>query len=84
MLDLGQQSGHPIECFFQEPLYTKFDKSYLESLGHSVVESPAASRLIDSSTLVFAIHLPTGEYLSCLAGTKPAMLIGTTFKKYEE
>lgn len=79
-----QHSSHPIECFFQEPLYTSSDRDYLRSIGHTVVETPAASRMITPMTMVFTIHLPTREYLGCLAGAVPAMLVGTTFDRYEE
>lgn len=82
-MHIGQQGGHAIECFFQEPLYTGSDKAFLQSLGHSVVETPVASQMITQTTMVFAIHLPTREYLDCLCGVVPAMLVGTSFDKYE-
>ncbi|OAA61905.1 hypothetical protein SPI_04764 [Niveomyces insectorum RCEF 264] len=80
---LRQHCNATIPCFFQEPLYTEADCLYLRSLGHSVIEAPAASHMITRSTLVFAIHLPTRGYLDCLARSPPAMLIGTSYGCYE-
>lgn len=78
----GRHSG-VIPCFFQEPLYGDADRKFLESLGHSVVETPAATAMITPDTLVFAIHLPTRAYLDCLAGDQPALLIGSGYSCYE-
>ncbi len=64
-------------------MYTAADKEYLHSLGHSVIDAPAAARMITPSTLVFGIHLPTQAYLDCLAGASPAMVVGTGYTSYE-
>ncbi|ERS95638.1 hypothetical protein HMPREF1624_08154 [Sporothrix schenckii ATCC 58251] len=77
-------TGHAIECFFQEPLYTSADKAYLIGLGHTVIETPAAYQMIGPTTMVFAIHLPTREYLGCLLDAVPVMLIGTGYETYED
>jgi len=73
------RQGAPIPCFFQEPRYKDSDKSFLESLGHTVLESPAALGMVTSSTLVFGIHLYKKLYCETLAQAYPAVVVGTSW-----
>ncbi|KGQ03093.1 hypothetical protein BBAD15_g11689 [Beauveria bassiana D1-5] len=70
-------SKHSIECIFQEPIFTDSDKSFLTSLGHRVVSSPAAYSLIDNATLLLAVHLYRPIYAAALQLNLPAIFIGT-------
>ena len=60
-------------------MYTDADKDYIQGLGHTVVETPVGSQMITDTSLVFAIHFPLPDYLSCLSMALPAMLIGTGY-----
>ncbi|PMB71421.1 hypothetical protein BM221_001510 [Beauveria bassiana] len=53
------------------------DKSFLTSLGHRVVSSPAAYSLIDNATLLLAVHLYRPIYAAALQLNLPAIFIGT-------
>lgn len=83
MVDQLRQGGQPIPCYFQEPMYTDADKNYIQSLGHTVVEAPIASRMVTDTSLVFAIHFPLRDYLEVLSGVLPAMLVGTGYSTCE-
>ncbi|KAM3541591.1 hypothetical protein ARSEF1564_005515 [Beauveria bassiana] len=74
---LEKYSKHSIECIFQEPIFTDSDKSFLTSLGHRVVSSPAAYSLIDNATLLLAVHLYRPIYAAALQLNLPAIFIGT-------
>ncbi|KAM3560899.1 hypothetical protein MY1884_002686 [Beauveria asiatica] len=66
-----------IECIFQEPIFTDSDKSFLTSLGHRIVSSPAAYSLIDNTTLLLAVHLYRPIYAAALKLNLPAIFVGT-------
>jgi hypothetical protein len=70
-------SGKPILCTFQEPVFSAVDKEFLQSLGHTVVESPDAYQLVDSSTLLFGNHLYRSIYEEALSRCLPRMFVGT-------
>ncbi len=76
----AKKGGQPIPCFFQEPRYGDGDKAFLRSLGHSVVETPAAQAMVDDTTLVLGIHLYRNLYQELMATTLPAVLIGTDWR----
>jgi len=73
----ADRQGSSIPCYFQEPRYKANDKAFLESLGHTVLESPAALEMVTPSTLVFGIHLYKKLYCDTIANVYPAMLVGT-------
>ncbi|CAJ2503353.1 Uu.00g107470.m01.CDS01 [Anthostomella pinea] len=80
------RTGHQqsIRCFFQEPLFNSADREFLESLGHQVVESPEGFGLVDSSTMVFGIHLYRVVYSQALAKHTPAIFVGTPYDVWED
>ncbi|KAM3560887.1 hypothetical protein MY1884_002674 [Beauveria asiatica] len=74
---LEKYSKRSIECIFQEPIFTDSDKSFLTSLGHRIVSSPAAYSLIDNTTLLLAVHLYRPIYAAALKLNLPAIFVGT-------
>ncbi|KAI0018020.1 hypothetical protein F4780DRAFT_781724 [Xylariomycetidae sp. FL0641] len=75
---------HPIRCFFQEPLFNSAEKEFIESLGHSVVSSPAGFQQVDPSTLVFGVHLYRDIYSQVLARHIPTVFVGTSYSVWED
>lgn len=74
---LEKYSKQSIQCIFQEPIFTQSDKTFLHTLGHTIVDSPAAYSLIDDGTLLFAVHLYRPIYAAALHASLPAIYIGT-------
>ncbi|KAI1809703.1 hypothetical protein GGS20DRAFT_264445 [Poronia punctata] len=81
---LQAQGGRQIPCFFQDPVFNSADKTFIESLGHQVVESPLGFRLIDESALAFGVHLYKDIYSQIIAIHTPAMFIGTAYQVWED
>ncbi|KAK1963128.1 hypothetical protein LY78DRAFT_660597 [Colletotrichum sublineola] len=73
-----------IPCSFQEPRFTPNDAEFLTSLGHKVVESPAAFEAVDQDTLVFAVHMYRPIYEATLEKASPAMFVGTGWDVWDE
>ncbi|KND91756.1 hypothetical protein TOPH_03898 [Tolypocladium ophioglossoides CBS 100239] len=69
--------GEKLPCFFQEPIFTASDRSFIASLGHRVVDSPAACERVDRSTLIFGVHLYRPVYALALKNGPPAVFVGT-------
>ncbi|KAI0476578.1 hypothetical protein GGR56DRAFT_481412 [Xylariaceae sp. FL0804] len=74
----------PMECFFQEPVFNAVDKSFIESLGHQVVDSPEGFRLVDASTVAFGVHLYKEVYLQIIEKHIPAIFVGTPCGVWED
>ncbi|KAJ6780168.1 hypothetical protein PWT90_01984 [Aphanocladium album] len=72
-----QYTNSSIEIIFQEPIFTTSDIGFLSTFGHRVVPSPAAYALIDTSTLLFAVHLYRPIYAAALQTSLPAIFVGT-------
>jgi hypothetical protein len=51
----------PLPCVFQDPVTSKFEQRFLQSLGHKVVDDPDAFGLINANTLVIFLHNPGME-----------------------
>ncbi|POR31945.1 Uncharacterized protein TPAR_07853 [Tolypocladium paradoxum] len=69
--------GSKLPCFFQEPAFTASDASFIASLGHRVVDSPAGCERVDRSTLLFGVHLYRPVYALALKNGLPAVFVGT-------
>ncbi|KAH6884096.1 hypothetical protein B0T10DRAFT_493595 [Thelonectria olida] len=82
--DLENITGSKIKTVFQDPAFTTSDKEFLASLGHRVVEAPAAMALVDEDAFVFGIHLYREVYAEALEKSLPAILIGTGYSVWEE
>lgn len=74
---LAKYNKEPIECIFQEPIFTESDKRFITDLGHTIVESPAAYERIDQHTLLIGVHLYRPIYAEALKSCLPAIFIGT-------
>ncbi|KOS18782.1 hypothetical protein ESCO_000015 [Escovopsis weberi] len=73
-----------IPCLFQEPVFTNHDRSFLESLGHSVLESPAACDAVDPHTLLYGVHLYRPIYAIALRAAAPAVFVGTGWDVWDQ
>jgi len=51
----------PLPCIFQDPMTSRFEQRFLQSLGHKVVDDPDAFALINANSLVIFIHNPCME-----------------------
>ncbi|ROT41626.1 hypothetical protein SODALDRAFT_271672 [Sodiomyces alkalinus F11] len=80
---LADISGETISCIFQEPLFSSTDKDFLLSLGHEVVDSPAAFDAVDEETLLFAIHMYRPIYEAALERALPVMFVGTGWETWD-
>ena len=70
--------GHSIqEVYFQDPAFTKVEKRFLQSLGYTVLEDPAAFAKMSASTFLFAPFVPYDVAFSAFSVSFPALYIGT-------
>ncbi|EXF75623.1 hypothetical protein CFIO01_10385 [Colletotrichum fioriniae PJ7] len=81
---LSELYKESIPCLFQEPRFTLNDEAFLTSLGHEVVESPAAFEAVDEETIVFAVHMYRPIYEATLGKAVPAMFVGTGWNVWDE
>lgn len=72
-----EKSNAKVECVLQEPVFTASDRSFLESLGHRVVDSPKGFDMIDEDSLLFGVHLYRPIYTKALERNLPAVFVGT-------
>ncbi|KAL2758331.1 hypothetical protein ACRALDRAFT_1068689 [Sodiomyces alcalophilus JCM 7366] len=85
MVDLlAELSGETIKCVFQEPLFSSTDADFLRSLGHEIVDSPAAFDAVDEQTLLFAVHMYRPIYEAALERVLPAMFVGTGWETWDD
>ncbi|KAM0450610.1 hypothetical protein ACHAO4_006595 [Trichoderma viride] len=76
--EIQESCSNKIEVIFQEPAFNASDIEFVTSLGHQVVESPAAFDVIDDTTFVFGIHLYRDIYAQVFKNNEyPALFIGT-------
>ena len=84
MLDILVE-GHSIqEVYFQDPTFTKVEKRFLQSLGYTVLEDPAAFEKMSASTFLFAPFIPYNVASSAFAFSFPALYIGNSPAKVLE
>ncbi|RFU81107.1 srr1 domain-containing [Trichoderma arundinaceum] len=81
---LEKHTGGHIECIFQEPMFTPGDISFLNEMGHRVVESPVGSEAVDSQTFLYGVHLYKDIYSMSLQGELPAVFVGTGWDAWSE
>lgn len=60
----------------QDPAFSPLDKEFLQSLDFEVLESPNGFDLINTSSLVYAIHCYPTVYDQVGKKGPPAVLIG--------
>lgn len=80
-----RQDGGRIECFFQEPLFTKPDRAFIESLSpsFSVLESPEGFEKVDNATFLYGLHLYRPIYAKALARAAPSIFVGTSLDVWD-
>ena len=77
--------GHSIqEVYFQDPTFTQVEKRFLESLGYTVLEDPAAFEKMSASTFLFAPFIPYDVASSAFAVSFPALYMGNAPAKVLE
>ncbi|KAK0632938.1 hypothetical protein B0T14DRAFT_560576 [Immersiella caudata] len=81
--NLESQSGRRIKRIVQEPGFTQVDKEFCGELGFDVVDTPGAFTMVDSTTLVFGIHMELQTYAEALA-TLPGIFIGSGLDEWEK
>lgn len=81
---LEKITGAKIDCVFQDPVFTQSDKDFLASLGHKVVETPAAFDMVDADTFLYGIHLYQGIYTMALKTSLPVIFVGTGWDVWDE
>ncbi|GAO17240.1 uncharacterized protein UV8b_05506 [Ustilaginoidea virens] len=85
MLDeLEKTHGRRIRCTFQEPVFTAADVEFLTSLGHVVVEAPAACEALTPDSLLYGIHLYRSLYAEALQVALPAVYVGTGWDVWDQ
>lgn len=68
---------HPIhEVYFQDPLFTPVDTSFLESLGFTVLQDPETLETLTPTTFVFAPYPPNVVVADIFKICKPALYLG--------
>lgn len=79
---------HPIQSTttttttFQDPIFNPLDRTILQKLGHTVVETPHAFSQIDRTTFLFAPHLECLHYATALEIATPAVSVGSDLQVY--
>jgi hypothetical protein len=71
---LELDTAKALPCIFQDPQTCRFEKQFLRSLGHTVVNDPDAFGLINANSLVIYIHNP-GMEAYILKGVWPAAIV---------
>ncbi|KJZ74282.1 hypothetical protein HIM_06288 [Hirsutella minnesotensis 3608] len=84
--ELEKHSAAPIACTFQEPAFSASDRAFITSLGHAVVDSPAAFALAGPRALLFGVHLYRPVYARALpcADSPPAIFVGTGWDVWDQ
>ncbi|OTA04491.1 hypothetical protein A9Z42_0050690 [Trichoderma parareesei] len=67
----------PFKIIFQEPAFNVNDVAFIESLGHTVVESPEGLEHMEPDTLFYGPHLYYDLYAEVLKGELPSIFVGS-------
>ena len=76
MLEILAESHSIQEVYFQDPAFTKVEKKFLQSLGYTVLENPAAFSEMSVSTFLFSPFIGYDVTSCALAVSFPALYIG--------
>ena len=76
MLELLVENHSIEEVYFQDPAFTKVEKKFLQSLGYTVLEDPAAFSEMSVSTFLFSPFIGYDVTSCALAVSFPALYIG--------
>ncbi|KAL8665122.1 MAG: hypothetical protein Q9202_002522 [Teloschistes flavicans] len=79
----GQQGEGlaPIQIMIQDPVLNAMDRTFLSSLGYTVLADPLAFSEITESTFLFAPHLELNVYAKALGEAQPVMCVGTDVRE---
>lgn len=73
-----------LQLIAQDPVFGPCDKSFLNSLGFKVVESPGGFESVDEDTLVYAVHCHEEIYEEISKMTRPAIMIGNDLEQLSD
>lgn len=76
-------TGQKVQCYIQEPRFTKIDKEFCHDLDMDVVDSPDGFSIVDEQTILFGIHMELDIYNQALASQLPAVYIGSSLQEWE-
>lgn len=85
-LDILRRHDHEIPLsliYFQDPAFNDIDRTYLSSLGYSVIDSPASDDVVTEDTFLFAPFNPWDVVFATLNHAFPALMIGNLLKHCE-
>ncbi|EXL50541.1 hypothetical protein FOCG_08817 [Fusarium oxysporum f. sp. radicis-lycopersici 26381] len=80
--ELEKITSGKIETFFQDPAFNASDKKFLENIGHTVLDDPKGTQMVDEKTLFFGVHLYRPVYNDALKGELPALFVGTGWEDW--
>ncbi|KAF4449214.1 hypothetical protein F53441_7472 [Fusarium austroafricanum] len=80
--ELEKITGEKIKTYLQEPAFNAADKKFLEDLGHTVIEDPQGTEMVDPDTFFYGIHLYKPVYNDALAKHLPALYVGTGYEAW--
>lgn len=85
-LDILRRHNHEIPLsliHFQDPAFNDIDRTYLSSLGYSVIDSPASDDVVTEDTFLFAPYNQWEVVFATLNHAFPALMIGNSLKHYK-
>ena len=72
----GRHSIQNVYC--QDPVFTKVERAFLQSLGYTILEDPAACQKMSTGTFLFAPYLGHDVAAKALSVAFPALYIGNS------
>ncbi len=70
------------QVYFQDPDFSDADKMFLQSLGYTVLENPAACEKMSTGTFLFAPFLPDYVAAGALTVAFPGLYMGNSPARY--
>ncbi|KAF7882720.1 uncharacterized protein EAF02_006083 [Botrytis sinoallii] len=65
----------PSKVYFQDPGFTDLEKSFITSLGHTVLEHPQAYKILTRRTFLCSCRLYKDVVAACFAAAMPDLLL---------
>ncbi|KAL8965252.1 MAG: hypothetical protein Q9183_003950, partial [Haloplaca sp. 2 TL-2023] len=76
------QGKPPMKVYLQDPIFNALDRTFLSSLGYTVLPHPDAFNHITESTFLFAPHLELEIYAKALnTSTPPTICVSTDLQQ---
>ena len=81
-----------LHVYFQDPVFNAVDRTFLESRGYSILESPASNTVLNEETYLFMAYVPFDVALSTLRECFPKLVLSysidwwaqNSFRRYTE